>query len=392
MANEHIGRLQKIGLGRESTAGTAVAASAWLPKVSAEFKPVSEKAVDSSAYGVIDEVYDSQTVKNMTEISLSGILRDKNIGLLLLATMGGVYKTVRCTITGLSGGTPAIGDSVTNVAHAMTGTIRYIANSYYYIQVLTGTLTATSNGDSFGNGTWTATIGGVDNAIFTHIFYRANTNTHQSLSVVNDDPVSPMVAAYSMLDSLELEVANNSFLTFAAKLKGKKLAVASPTSSFITDNPFMGKNCTVKFADTTALLTAASAVELSRIKLSFKKNVADYQALGSDDVSSLHNQQFNVAGDLDALFNSTTFRDYMINSTKKACRIRLLNTGVTIGSAGNPELMIDMARQSFRDWGSSSDNNGLRTQTMGFDGEFSTTDAFTTIILLTNAQSTAYDA
>lgn len=392
MANEQIGRLQKIGLGRESTPGTGVAASVWLPKVSADFKPVSEKAVDSSAYGVIDEVYDSQTVKNMTEITLQGMLRDQNVGLLLLAAMGGVYKTVRATFSGVAGGTPAIGDNVSIVDPAMTGTIRYIANGFYYIQVLTGTFTASSNTETMTDGVWTATVGGVDNAIFTHIFYRVNTNNHQSLTVISDDPVSPIRSEYAMMDNLELEVAANSYLTFAATLKGKKLETTAPSPSFVADNPFLGKFCTVKFADTTAGLTAASASELSRIKIAIKKNVTDYQAMGSDDVSSLHNQQFNVSGDLDALFNATTYRDYMLASTKKACRIRLVNTDVTIGSAGNPELMIDLARQSFRDWGSSSENNSLRTQTLGFDGEFSVSDAFTTIILLTNTKSAAYDA
>ena len=392
MANEHIGRLQKVGLAKETTPGTGVAPSVWLPQMSVEFKPISEKAIDNSAYGVIDEVFDSQTVKNMTEISLQGIFRDTNLGLLLYAAMGSTTVTVPCTLSGISGGTPAIGDSVSIVSPAMTGTIKYIANSTYYIEVLTGAFTESSNTQSMTDGTWTATVGGVDNSIFTHMFERANNNNHPSLTLTASDPVDPVRSAYAMVDSLELEVTNNNFMTFAASLKGKKLEAASGSPSYSTDNPFLGKFASVKFGDLTSDLDGASASELSRLKININKNVTDYQALGSDDVDSLHNQQFNVSGDLDALFNSETFRDYMLNSTKKACRLELANTDVTIGSAGNPELLIDMARQSFRDWGSSGENNGLRTQTMGFDGEFSVSDAFTIVMLLTNTQSTAYDA
>lgn len=392
MANEHIGRLQKVGLAKETTPGTGVAPTVWVPQMSIDFKPVSEKALDNSAYGVIDEVYDSQTVKNMTEMTLQGIIRDINLGLLLYAAMGSTTVTVRCTLAGIAGGTPAIGDSVSIVSPAMTGTIKYIANNYYYIEVLTGAFNASSNTQSMTDGTWTGTVGGVDNAIFTHIFERLNTNNHPSLTVTASDPVDPIRSAYAMVDSLEIEASNNNFATFSSVLKGKKLEAGSGAATYAADNPFLGKFASVKFAAATSGLDAAVASELSRFKLNINKNVTDYQKLGSDDVNSLHNQQFNISGDLDALYNSETFRDYMLDSTKRACRLSMINTDVTIGSAGNPELLIDMARQSFRDWGSSSDNNGLRTQSMGFDGEFSVSDAFTLIILLTNTQSTAYSA
>ncbi len=392
MANEHIGRLEQIGLGLESTPGTGVAPTIWLPKVSAEFNPVSEKAIDDSAYGVIDEVFDSVTVKNMTEINFQGIFRDTNLGLLLFATMGLTFVTVEIELGSITGGTPAVGDLVSIVSPAMTGNLRYIAGGKYYIEVLTGGMLETSNAQDMTDGTWTGTVSAIDDDVYTHVFKRLNTNNPPSLSVTGHDPVDIIRVAYGIVDSLEIEVATANFVTYNASLKGKKLEATTGTPVYTADNAFLGKQATVKFNATFAGLDGASAVELSRMKVNINKNVIDYQALGSDDVDSLHNQQFNVSGDLEALFNSETFRDYMIDSTKQACRIEVTNTDVTIGTTGNPKLQIDMVRQSFKDWGRSTDNNGLVTQSMGFDGEFDVTEAQTITLLLTNAQATAYDA
>lgn len=88
MTNEAIWRRSSIGIGKETTSGTNVAAVFWIPKVSGAMQPIVEKAVDTWAYGVIDERYDSETVRQMTETNLEGIVRDTFIGSLLMGVFG----------------------------------------------------------------------------------------------------------------------------------------------------------------------------------------------------------------------------------------------------------------------------------------------------------------
>jgi hypothetical protein len=57
--NEHIGRLKKIGLGKETTSGTPVSATAWIPATESTFAPDIAKARDESAYGTIDQLRES---------------------------------------------------------------------------------------------------------------------------------------------------------------------------------------------------------------------------------------------------------------------------------------------------------------------------------------------
>lgn len=394
MANEHIGRKQAIGLGVESTSGTAVAATNWIPKMTGQFKPVYTKAKDDSAYGVIDEVYDSQVVQSMTEVELEGIARDKYIGLFLKLGLGTNLLCKIITISGQSGGTPARGDVVTSATDTWAGVIRKIitraATTYYIVSTTSGTLT--SSGTDLTNGTWTGGTWAVSANAHAHFFSRLNTNAHPSATVYGSDPIGDDRAAYCMLDTLDIEASVGEYVKLSAMLKGKKLESTSAQSpSYTAENPFLAKHAALYLATTESGLNAASAVAVQRLKLSISKNLKEIQDLGTDDISSFHNQQFTVAGDLDAIYNANTLRDYVKDGTKRAARIEIINDEVsTLATNLYPQLVIDFARVSFEEWDRSGENNDIVTQTMGYSAEFDVTTAMAMEVVLINGQATAY--
>ena len=396
MANEHIGRKQAIVLGLESTPGTAVSAAAWVPKMSGSFKPVYEKTMDQSAYGVIDQDYDSVVAKEMTMVDLEGIARDEYIGHFLYAALGTTYLCDLITITGQSGGTPARGDVVTSATDSWAGVIRKIvtisATTYYAVSTTSGTLT--SSGSDLTNGTWTGGTWATQSGVYAHFFARANTNEHPAYTLYGSDPVGDDRAAYCLLDTLDVEAAVGEFVKLNASFKGKKLASTSSQSpSYSSENAFLAKYANVYFGDTESDLNGASATDLQRFKVSFQKNLMEIQNFGSVDVSSIHNQQFTVNGDMEAIYNANTLRDYVANSTKKAARLELVNTDATALSGSiYPSLYLDLARASFSEWDRSGDNDAIVTQTLGYSAEFDVSTSMTTEILLLNGRSTAYDA
>src|SRR3954471_3260454 len=100
MANEHIGRLHKIGIGKETTSGTAVAATDWIPKSSGKLIPKFDVKMDESAYGIIDGNREGQTTKEMVEVTVGGEPRSKWFGHFLIAALGSAYPCVRFPISG----------------------------------------------------------------------------------------------------------------------------------------------------------------------------------------------------------------------------------------------------------------------------------------------------
>ena len=91
--NAHIARKQSLWIGKESTAGTQVSATYWLPKSKWVLKPVITTIEDDSWYGVIDELYDVQPVQEYSMIDLEGTVSEKSFGMLLAACFGTTWVT-----------------------------------------------------------------------------------------------------------------------------------------------------------------------------------------------------------------------------------------------------------------------------------------------------------
>lgn len=392
MSNEHIGRLQKIGFGKESTPGTPVSATDWVPKVRGVFTPEVTKAKDLSAYGNIDSLRDSQTVKNLTKVSLEAIARDVFIGDFLLMTFGTTYACLEMAIAGLSG-TFEVGETVTGTTSSATGVVRRVEDTSQrlYVDVVSGTFT-TGAGETLTGGTSGATgTGTYDTGTLAHLFLRLNDNNHPSYTFYGKDDVGDFRAAYCMMDTFELTVAVEDYVRFTADLMGQQESSTSSTPSFASEeNVFLASHVNVYFAADLDSLDAATATALESVKLRVNKNLEDYQAMGSTDVESLHNKNFTVSGDMSGLFNALTLKNYVLNSTKRAMRIEIINTDVTIGTAENPTLRFDIAQASFENWGRGDDNDALVRQTLGFEGEFSVGDSETVMAVLKNEQATDY--
>jgi hypothetical protein len=67
------------------------------------------------------------------------------------------------------------------------------------------------------------------------------------------------------------------------------------TPAYTENNPFLAKNCNVKFANDEASLNGATASCVQNFNLNIEKNLTDIMCFGSSNIDSLHNQQFNVS-------------------------------------------------------------------------------------------------
>ena len=337
-----------------------------------------------------------QTVKNTTEVQFSAIARDVYFGHILLALLGLEYPTIKFPIPGAITGTFVEGETVTESTSLAVGVLRRLdsggSSKALYLSVTSGTFTG---GQTLTGGTSGATATGgtieAPSALRHHVFRRLNTNTPVTYTLYGSDPVSDDRALYCALDSLEFECVVGDFAKFTANFMGKKLASTSAqTPTFTTQYPFLAKDATAKLASAFTGLDAASAVAIERLSLNFSKNLVDFTAFGSTDPASFHNQDFGeITGQITLLYNATTQRDFVINSTKQALRLTIANT-TGIGAGSFPTLQFDLPSVGFREFSRTSENGGLVKQTLNFTAEYDTTRALTAEALLTNTRVAAY--
>lgn len=92
--SKFIGRLADIGIKKETTRGTAeTSATFWLPKMSFSYDDKIEQVVDESSYGVIEDSTGASIISKFAEGEFEGKISSNSIGLLLLATLGGLSTT-----------------------------------------------------------------------------------------------------------------------------------------------------------------------------------------------------------------------------------------------------------------------------------------------------------
>jgi len=234
-------------------------------------------------------------------------------------------------------------------------------------------------------GTWSTGV--VSDSAYTHSFTRLNSNQHPALTIFHKDSNVDEKYALGMLNQLTINCVLKDYVKYTAGFLSKLGADTSSTPAYIAENPFLATHVTVKFATTIAALATADATAVRAINITVNKNVEDWQNLGSSEPTDIVNKTLTVNGDMELLYDSEVVKDYVLDGSKKAALITILNTDVLIGTASRPKLEITLAPMSFRDWGRGTGMNDIVTQTVAFDGNFGISDSKTLSIQLVNAQT-----
>jgi hypothetical protein len=111
--------------------------------------------------------------------------------------------------------------------------------------------------------------------------------------------------------------------------------------------------------------------------LSIEKNLMVHQAIWSDDIDKIFNQQFNVTGDFEAVYSDDTYLDLVRAWTKKYMKIEIINTDVTLTGSWNPTLSFTLGKVSFESRSQTTWNDEIVKQTTGFVWSFNNTDGYT---------------
>jgi len=228
----------------------------------------------------------------------------------------------------------------------------------------------------------------LETTAYNHTFTLAQTNSHQSLGITVDDPLTGQDIEFrlAMLNSLSIEVALGEIVKYASSFISRPGADVSRSATYTAENKFTATHARVKIAADLASLGAASALSIKSVKANFGKNVMRDHTLGTATPEEIHNQQFSADGELMLNLENETYKDYMLNNSYRALRIEFINTGVTIGASSNPAIQINFPRVHFYDWEGDRANDAIGTQKLNFKAlrDVSGGNAAVSSIVLTN--------
>ncbi len=193
-----------------------------------------------------------------------------------------------------------------------------------------------------------------------------NDNIHPSASLLVKDVNQSLLHKLVMLEQLEIEIPNDDLVKYTAEFVAKR-AVTSLASmpSYAEDYKFGKRLAKVSVADAIAGLTAASRLPLKNLKLTIKKNLLRDSQIGTVEPTDINNQQLSIEGELTLNYNDQTYKNYMLDGTKKAMRIHLSSEKL-IGSTGRGELIIDLSKVDFFSWEPDAKIDDIISQKINF--------------------------
>jgi len=319
-----IGRLTKIGIGKETVRGTAVAPTYWVPVRELDFDDQTELTSNESGYGNIVDTQDQRITKTWGEGSYGGKIFDRSVGLEL---------------------TGVFGQSPTSVQRASSG-------------------------------------------VYDHTYTMANNNNHQSLTVaVAEDNYSGRFPL-GVVNTWTLEAELGDYVRRTMSLITKKSASSTETPAYTDEVEFIPKHMSVKFAAAganDATLTAATAAKVRAFTLEINKNAVDNQVFGSTDLDNVVNRQVSISGSFEVYYDDRTYHTLAANATFQSIRVEMLNTDVTIGTSHNPALRFDLSNVSLAWPERGFDNNDITTLTVNYTGMLNIATGSAITARLTNA-------
>lgn len=320
----------QLGVGAESTRGTAVAPTAWIPA-----------RTPTGIVAVVDKVMVKET-RN------SGI-SSQGSELVQVRAEGDIEFNVRNT-------------SIGHIWKSLLGSV----NSVTALGATTHTFTRANTGSQFPS----LTLALSQQGSFQDYQY--------PMGVVNSLEIRTPV------DDLVNATAN-----FVAKQENA-VSAYTPTFSDSTDVPFRGYNVILKFASSAAGLTAASGICLKEMNLSISNNVRPNQCIGSLSPTDILTLVTEISGSFVADFEDpASYYDLFKAGTYRAMRIEMERTDLAVlgTSALKPKMVIDLPRVSFEGYTPDRPLDDIVTESIDFSAHYSSTDTSAISVVLQNTQA-----
>lgn len=224
---------------------------------------------------------------------------------------------------------------------------------------------------------------------YTHTFSFLN-DTHPSYTLFKSDPIQSMKYALAMLSKVDFNIQLGQYFLFTAEYIAKAGATATVSPTYATTQyNWLPQHASVKFADTIAGLSGATAICSRVVNLSIEKGLVTEQCLGSQDYNDIFNGQVQISGSLELVFKTDQYRQWLMNDTKKVLRIEVDDAGTIIGSGTRtPKLQMDLYNVKVQSSPVSYEQSELATVTVEFNGYYSVSDAEIMKAYLTNTQAT----
>lgn len=230
----------------------------------------------------------------------------------------------------------------------------------------------------------------VSGSVYDHTFSLANSIQHASLSIfAKDGSVDQNVFSNCMINTLELSASVDEYVKFTASFMGKTATTNTDTPSYDTEYDFIGRDISIKFADTEVGLGTATAIKAKDITITFDQGLISDFVFGSYNPDDVYNAKMSIEGEFTLNYDDQTFKDLYLADTYKYMQITIQGEA-DLGGSTYPTITLVLNRTQIMDWNREGGADELVTQPISFKAFYNETDSEQSSLVLRNL-TTEYD-
>jgi len=391
MAGKGIGRLIQIGVAKESTRGTKnTTATYWNPWQSLTLDEKKEFATDDQSYGIIEDNVGLTQVKRWAAGSLSGIVADQTIGLILYSIFGGY---------GVSGSGPyvhtfSVGESAQHQSLTFLLHDPLAAQDYSYANGVVEKLEISMELKKFL--TYNASILALSGSTETS-FSPSTTSENRFVPQYLSVGFAPSLAglqgtltatgtASSTIHVTSLSI-NTNLLRVGMTVSGTNVPAGATIVKIVSSTAYDLSAATTGAIGTQTFGPAVVALKSAKVTIS--SNVESQDVLGSVSPADFLNKEFSIDGMFECIWqNETDAKTAFMGPTPMFMSLIATNTDVTIDSSHHPTLNITLAKCTFQELGRPFKTKDLTYQSVKFKASYSVSDTLLGEVILTNDVTT----
>jgi len=323
-----LGTSAYIGVGLESSAGTAVVASKYIPFVTCTIKGVQEPLFDESGKGVREKNFGAITGKKHGEGDLEIYIDAENAPYLLYPALGSISSS-------------------------------------------------TASGETL---------------VFEHTITRKNTNPPKTLTVIYNDSVDTRKYRYGTINTAELNVSDglatlstNILSKSPSSGTATQAITAERILAFKDYTIKLGSSTTGTLA--LAAAASATATPVRSFKLNINNNAEAHYLSGDQDAAHIAVGQLEITGEFVLFYETTTERVFYETMLDGASPIRAMIvsfTGDSIGSAETEEIEIRIPNFKVNDRTTDAGVGSFITETVSFTAMYDVDEAKSIQLKVTN--------
>ncbi|HEY1037157.1 MAG TPA: phage tail tube protein [Candidatus Paceibacterota bacterium] len=228
----------------------------------------------------------------------------------------------------------------------------------------------------------------VEGDVMSHAFTMSQSIEHPTFSLFRKDgSVNQKVYGGGVVKTLEISAVADNYVRFSADIAAANEASNSSTPSYDTEYDFIGKDVTVKMADTSGALAGATALKLKDVNISWDNSAIVDHVLGNLYPDAIYNGASMIEVTFTKNYVDTTFEDLFKSDAYKYMSIAI-EGNTDIGDGNFPGLVLTLNKAQVQSWERSGGGDELVTEEVTIKAFFNQTDLAQSGLTLKNLTAT----